>query len=114
MDPNEVLQLITGHTNIITKEVQEIEKYFSKLQCSYCGGSCRPITNNKKLFDDNSILPNFIAHCNDCEAQFTPYTKIEIRGPKKNPLEEDHNLTKNTCSPLGLGLLLDVSGPDIK
>lgn len=89
MDPREVMRILEGHTNILTEEVKKNNEYFSKLQCLYCGGGCHPIVNNEKPFDEGSILPNFIAQCNDCDAQFTPYTKIEVRGPKRNPLEPD-------------------------
>lgn len=89
MNPDDVWRLISAHPNVISEEVKKSEMYFSNLSCPYCGGGCHPVVNSEKLFDDGSILPNFIAECNDCESQFTPYTKIEVRGPKKNPLEDD-------------------------
>lgn len=89
MNPEDVWRTLAKHPNVISEEVKKTNEYFSKLSCAYCGGSCRPIVNTDKLFDSGFILPNFIAECNDCEAQFTPYTSIEIRGPQKNPLEDD-------------------------
>jgi len=89
MNPDDVWSFLDGHSNVIAEEVKKTDEYFSKLSCLYCGGSCRPVVNGAKLFEDGSALPNFIAECNDCEAQFTPYTKIEVRGPKRNPLEDD-------------------------
>lgn len=87
MNPEDVLKALEGHQNVIKEEVKRVVDYFSNLQCLHCGGSCRMEINNKKLFDSGSILPNFIAQCNDCDAQFTPYTKIEVQGPKRDPLE---------------------------
>lgn len=89
MDPDDVWRVLSGHSNVIAEEVKKTEEYFSKLSCTYCGGNCHAVVNNEKLFDDGSILPNFIAECSDCGAQFTPYTKIEVKGPNRNPLEDD-------------------------
>lgn len=89
MDPDEVRKALEGQTNVIEAEMAKVTSYFSSLQCLYCGGSCRPTTFPEKLFLEGSILPNFIAECNDCCAQFSPYTKIEIRGPMKDPLADE-------------------------
>ena len=88
MDPNEVLKLLEGHENVLKPEIERHEAYFDKLQCSYCGGSCRGFVSPEKLFKKDSLLPKYLAECNDCGSQFEPYTKIELRGPTKNPLED--------------------------
>lgn len=90
MDPDKIRELLEGQENIISPEVEKHEEYFSQLECLYCGGSCRPtLLPGQKIFEDNSLLPNYSAECNDCGCQFSPYTKIEIRGPIKDPLEDD-------------------------
>ncbi len=89
MDPDEVWKQLEGHKNIVSEEVKKLEDYFSKLSCTRCGGSCRPALKNDSLFAENGILPDYLAECNDCGAVFTPYTKIEVRGPTKDPLAED-------------------------
>lgn len=88
MDPKDVLQLLEGQENILAPEVKKHEDYFQKLQCVYCGGSCRPFVSPEKLFESGSMLPKYLAECNDCGSQFEPYTKIELRGPQRNPLED--------------------------
>jgi hypothetical protein len=88
MNPDDVRKALEGHENVIEKEMRKVTEYFSNLSCLYCGGSCRAITNSKKIFEPGEILPNFLAECNDCGCQFTPYTKIEVKGPTKNPLED--------------------------
>lgn len=89
MNPDDVWKQLEGHENKIGKEMKLVEEYFAKLSCASCGGSCRPIVNPQQMFENNAILPNFLAQCNDCDAQFSPYTKIEVRGSKRNPLEDD-------------------------
>jgi len=88
MDPQEALKAIEGQPNILAKEVEEHKAYFSSLQCLYCGGGVHECLNPKELFTQESLLPKFLAECNDCGCQFEPYTGIEVRGPKKNPLED--------------------------
>jgi hypothetical protein len=88
MDPKEVLQLLEGHENVLAPEVERHEAYFRKLQCVYCGGSCHPFVSPENLFESGSMLPKYLAECSDCGCQFEPYTKIELRGPQRNPLEE--------------------------
>ncbi len=88
MNPKEVLQLLEGQTNVLAPEVEKHEAYFQKLQCVYCGGSCHPFVSPEKLFENGSILPKYLAECSDCGSQFEPYTKIELRGPMRNPLDD--------------------------
>lgn len=89
MDPGEVWNQLQGHKNIVSEEMKKLMTYFEKLNCSRCGGSCRPTLNNQSLFKENGILPDYLAECNDCGVVFTPYTRIEISGPTKDPLAED-------------------------
>lgn len=89
MDPEEALAAIAGHENVVKKAVEEMERYFSKLRCFRCSGSCRPTLNNQALYKDGEILPDYLAECNDCGVIFTPYTMIEVRGPTKDPLADD-------------------------
>jgi len=92
MDPTEVLGLLEGHENVLQKEIQSHEAYFESLQCPYCRGSCRSFVSPERLFEANSMLPKYLAECNDCGHQFEPYTKIELRGPVRNPLQDDDGL----------------------
>lgn len=88
MDPAEVLKLLEGHTNILKPEVEAHEKYFASLECPYCRGDCHAFLSPTKLFEENSMLPKYLAECNLCACQFEPYTGIELRGPKRDPLED--------------------------
>jgi hypothetical protein len=89
MDPAEVRKALEGHDFTLQDEVNKTMAYFAKLQCLYCGGSCRPVVNAEKPFEEGSVLPNYIAECNDCGAQASPYTRIEIKGPTRDPLADD-------------------------
>lgn len=89
MNPDDVWQQLEGHKNVITEEVKRLFDYFSTLHCQRCTGSCRPVLNKDSLFQDGGILPNYLAECNDCGTIFTPYTRIEVAGPTKDPLKED-------------------------
>ena len=88
MDQAEVLKLLEGHKNVLKPEVEAHEKYFASLECAYCRGDCHPFISPEKLFNEGSMLPKYLAECNLCGHQFEPYTKIEIRGPQRDPLEE--------------------------
>ena len=89
MDPAEVRNLLEGHENVLKPEVEAHEKYFAGLECVYCRGDCHPFLAPEKLFNEGSILPKYLAECNLCGHQFEPYTKIEVRGPQRSPLELD-------------------------
>jgi hypothetical protein len=90
MDQDLIRELLKDVPNVIKVEVEKHEEYFSKLECFYCGGSCRPVLlPSENVFREGSILPDYVAECNDCAAQFTPYTKIEVKGPTKDPLADD-------------------------
>lgn len=89
MDPAVVLEALKGQTNILGPEVERTDTYFASLQCPYCGGSVRKFVDPSCLFAKDSYLPKFLAECNDCGCQFEPYTKIELRGPQTNPLDDD-------------------------
>lgn len=86
MKPEDVLKQLEGHKNVIKDEMDKVNEFFSKLECVSCRGSCHPVVNPEKLFEANAILPNFIAECNECGAQFSPYTRIVVRRPTKDPL----------------------------
>ncbi len=88
MNPEDVVKQLEGHRNVIKDEMAKVDEYFSKLECVACRGSCHPVVNSEKLFESNSILPNFLAECNECGTQFSPYTKILVRKPQSNPLED--------------------------
>jgi hypothetical protein len=92
MDPDEVRKMLEGHENVLAPEVKKHEDYFATLQCTYCGGNCRPFVSKERLFETGSILPKYLAECNDCGHQFEPYTKIELCGPKRDPLERTDGL----------------------
>ena len=94
MDPADVRAALEGHVNVIAPEVEAHKKFFSSFQCTYCGGGVHEIIDPNRLFTSESIIPKYLAQCNDCEAQFEPYTRIELRGPRKNPLEEDDDPLK--------------------
>lgn len=89
MDPEEVLQALEGHTNILTPEFERHRAFFERFQCTYCGGGVHEILDPARLFTEEGILPKYLAECNDCEAQFEPYTNIELRGPRKDPLRDE-------------------------
>ena len=89
MNPEEVWKQLEGHENIVSKEMKSLMDYFEKLLCQHCKGSCRPILRNESLFKEGSILPDYLAECNDCGTVFTPYTRIELSGPTKDPHSED-------------------------
>ena len=88
MDPEEAKKQLEGHKNILEPEIAKHEAYFGALQCMYCGGNCHPFVSPERLFESGSILPKFLAECSDCGHQFEPYTKIELKGPVRNPLED--------------------------
>lgn len=88
MDQDVVRKLLEGHTNILKPEVEAHENYFRSLECVYCKGDCHPFIDSSKLFNNESMLPRYLAECNLCGHQFEPYTKIEIRGPQRDPLED--------------------------
>lgn len=92
MDPDEVRKALEGHENVLAPEVKKHEDYFASLECAYCGGSCRAIVSKERLFETGSMLPKYLAECNDCGHQFEPYTGIELCGPKRNPLEREDDL----------------------
>lgn len=87
LNPEDVWRQLEGHKNVIGEEMKKLEEYFSKLRCQRCVGTCRPVLNNESLFEENGILPNYLAECNDCGTVFTPYTRIELSGPTKDPLD---------------------------
>ncbi len=89
MDPEEVRKALEGHAFVLQDEMSKTMAHFARLSCLYCGGSCRATVFAEKLFEEGAVLPNYIAECNDCGAQFSPYTMIELRGPTKDPLRED-------------------------
>jgi hypothetical protein len=89
MDPDEVRKALEGHHNAIADEVKKHEDYFASLSCSYCQGSVHPFISPEKLFEENSFLPKYLAECDLCGHQFEPYTKIELRGPQRDPLGRD-------------------------
>ena len=89
MDPDEVRKALEGHENVLAPEVEAHKKFFSKFQCTYCGGGVHEILDPNNLFTAEGLLPKYLAECNDCGAQFEPYTRIELRGPQRNPLEDD-------------------------
>lgn len=88
MDPAEVRKLLEGHTNVLKPEIDAHEKYFATLECSYCRGDCHAFIDSSKLFNEGSMLPKYLAECNLCGHQFEPYTRIEIRGPQRDPLKD--------------------------
>ncbi len=88
MDPEDVRKALEGHTNILEPEVKAHEAYFASLECLHCKGDCFPFVDPRKLFNKEGILPRYLAECSLCGHQFEPYTKIEIRPPQRNPLEE--------------------------
>lgn len=89
MNPDAVREALEGHTCILTDEVSRHKAYFASFNCLYCGGNVHEALNPKKLYTKEGVLPNYFAECSDCGAQFEPYTNIEIRGPQRNPLEDD-------------------------
>lgn len=88
MNPDDVWRELEGHKNIVGEEMKGLTEYFSKLQCIRCGGSCRMALNSAALFEKNGILPNYLAECNDCGTLFSPYTRIEVKGPTQDPLTD--------------------------
>ena len=105
MDPNEIRKLLEGHESVLAPEIRRHEKYFESLQCMYCGGNCRPFVSPEKLFESGSVIPKYLAECNDCGHQFEPYTKIELRGPVKDPFEDELNPDEENLLTTGTGLL---------
>jgi hypothetical protein len=89
MNPDDVRKALEGHTNVIEEEVRRHEAYFKDLECLYCQGDCHPVVSPEKLFEKNGILPRYLAECSLCGCQFEPYTKIEVRGPQRDPLGEE-------------------------
>ena len=100
----EVLKLLEGQIDVLTPEIKKHEEYFSKLQCPYCGGGCHPFVSPEKLFESHSILPKYLAECNECECQFEPYTGIELQGPRKDPLEDELDPNEENLLATGPGI----------
>ena len=83
MDVPKLLEIIQNEPDIITPELEAHQKYFDKLICHRCGAGVIPIVNERKLFSENALLPNYLARCKDCACEFEPYTRIEIALPKE-------------------------------
>ncbi len=88
MDQEVLKEILKDQENILAPEYEKHKAFFDSFQCPYCGGGVREILLPNMLFTPEGILPKYLAECNDCGAQFEPYTVIELRGPTKNPLEE--------------------------
>ncbi len=81
MNVPKLLEIIKNEPDVITPALSEHQKYFASLQCHRCDADVMPILNNKKLFSEGSLIPNFLAKCKNCGCEFEPYTKIEVKLP---------------------------------
>lgn len=81
MDPKDVRKALEGHENVLEPALEEMKRYFRFLSCVNCGGEVYPFVDARQLFKPGAVLPNYMARCKACGAEFEPYTKIEVRGP---------------------------------
>lgn len=78
MNESDIRSALEGQENILEKEAKENERFFKSLTCPSCGAGVLPIIDARKPFKEGQILPNYLAKCRQCEAEFEPYTKIQI------------------------------------
>lgn len=79
MRQKDVLKALEGQENVIAPAVEANERFFKRVSCPGCGSEVIPIVNEKQLFREGSILPNFLARCRTCQLEFEPYTGIIVK-----------------------------------
>lgn len=89
--PQDVIRkALKGQVDVLTSAQKEHEAFFKRLSCVSCGGDVMPVINpvmnretgQKSPFRAGSVLPNYLAKCKLCEAEFEPYTGIQVSPPR--------------------------------
>ena len=75
MKPDMVRALLKGTEDLVGREQQRTEEFFSTLTCPQCGDSVQPFVDAHRPFQANGFL-NYMARCTGCGCEFSPYTRI--------------------------------------
>ena len=76
LDPEVTQKLLEGHQDILTKEAEDSEEFYSAQSCPRCGGSCRKTGDGRTLFSQRGVLPQFYLQCLACNCEFDPRTGL--------------------------------------
>lgn len=80
LNEDETLALLSGHEDILKREIQREADHLKILSCPKCrSGEITKEIDVKRPFGGNP-LANWNARCGDCQCLFSPGTGIIIEG----------------------------------
>jgi len=79
LDPEIILRLLEGHTNVISPTARERDQFYNSQKCSECGSNALIKTQKpNRLFTGDSLVAKWLLGCKDCGALFDPHTGLLI------------------------------------
>lgn len=79
----DLLKLLEGQENILGKEVSRLQTDAERCLCPFCSAA-KPIlfVDAKRPYKDGSALPNFLARCRACGAEFALFSGLALTVPR--------------------------------
>lgn len=79
LDPRITAKLLEGHTDTLTAEAEERERFYQAQSCPHCSGNAFTKTGDSRfMFRAGEALPRYLLKCDNCDGIFDPFSGIVL------------------------------------